>query len=304
MNFSFKHIDTIVFELTLKCNLSCNFCYIKRLSNKTMSEVTIKNAFKLYKNLKRIVFTGGEPLIVDYLQYLVGLLDNKPFYKVLYTNGMELLMKQDFSYLSAFDEIVITLNRYIENKVFRKFQEIIHPLNVKLTFNYIINPLDLHPIELLQEVERHCDFLNFLHFNYIEKSIQESGFKELERNNILINNSNSNTNIIPTTNNSQHVISLYNVFNKSSIFIPKLNINEINNWYNPNNKIYLLRKKCQVWKKIVRVDPFGNLYFCQNNMFAIGKVDPKVTIDMIAMNNWNIFFKNSIVESCSRCCKF
>jgi len=97
-------------QITDKCNLSCNHCYI---SNKSFSELSINQIRAVLKEFVemqglRVLITGGEPLIHSRFKAINELLPEFFVRKVLFTNGL-LLNKKVLKNLNV-DEIQISID--------------------------------------------------------------------------------------------------------------------------------------------------------------------------------------------------
>ncbi len=107
-NFFPPTIDgTVYLEITHKCNFSCKHCYAECPQDKEMSFQNIKiiaEALKKY-GFKKVLLTGGEPLLHKDLKKIVNLL-KKDFKVVLITNGT-LIRKVNIDYKN-FDGLYIS----------------------------------------------------------------------------------------------------------------------------------------------------------------------------------------------------
>ena len=88
-------LNYILFEVTQKCNLNCNFCYNHWKADATAKKAeasfdeSIKTLKSLFKNndIKHVTFTGGEPLLYKRLEELVLFCRMKGASVSLITNG-------------------------------------------------------------------------------------------------------------------------------------------------------------------------------------------------------------------------
>jgi radical SAM protein with 4Fe4S-binding SPASM domain len=89
---------TVYVEITHRCNYACKHCYAKCPSNKEMSFSQIKQLAKTLKKngFKKILLTGGEPLLVSHIKDTINLL-SKDFKVILITNGT-LIKEKDIDY--------------------------------------------------------------------------------------------------------------------------------------------------------------------------------------------------------------
>jgi radical SAM protein with 4Fe4S-binding SPASM domain len=104
---SLKYLEM---QITNKCNLSCNHCYI---SNKSFSELSINQIRAVLKEFEemqglRVLITGGEPLIHSRFKEINEMLPEFFVRKVLFTNGL-LLNKKALKNLNV-DEIQISID--------------------------------------------------------------------------------------------------------------------------------------------------------------------------------------------------
>ena len=86
----FRKPYTCNIKITQRCNLRCHFCGLWKLSDR--EEMSISDYSRLADLLKkigiaRVVITGGEPLLRDDSEEIVGLFARKGFSTTLLTNG-------------------------------------------------------------------------------------------------------------------------------------------------------------------------------------------------------------------------
>jgi radical SAM protein with 4Fe4S-binding SPASM domain len=105
-------LQIVEIEITNKCNLRCKHCYVdkripKQLDSKKVFEI-IQECSNL--NIHRLVFTGGEPLLVkelfDYAKYAKSLGIKQI---VLMTNGL-LINKKNLNKLKVFDIVQLSID--------------------------------------------------------------------------------------------------------------------------------------------------------------------------------------------------
>jgi radical SAM protein with 4Fe4S-binding SPASM domain len=109
-------IETVYIHVTKQCNLNCNYCYYyagaKEDSELTTSEIKmIINELPLF-NPKRIVFTGGEPLLRNDIIELATSIKHvsKDIILGISTNGFLITQSIAFKLVSLFDEIRISID--------------------------------------------------------------------------------------------------------------------------------------------------------------------------------------------------
>jgi len=111
-------IETIYWHLTRQCNLRCTYCYFSagipdadELSEKEL-EAVVQDIIRI--NPKRVVFTGGEPLLHKYLPHL-----NRSLKQILpktticlNTNGFLINDKTATEIAAIYDEVRISVDSF------------------------------------------------------------------------------------------------------------------------------------------------------------------------------------------------
>ena len=112
--------DTIYLHVTKRCNLDCVYCYFsagepmeEELSTEEMLSV-LRDVYLL--NPRRVVFTGGEPLLRKDILKLVQALENmdKGLHLCLSTNGILINKENAEDLVKNFDEIRISIDGFKE----------------------------------------------------------------------------------------------------------------------------------------------------------------------------------------------
>jgi MoaA/NifB/PqqE/SkfB family radical SAM enzyme len=99
----------LVWNVTALCNQKCNFCYGPKpngIKEITTSEAKKKIDFFKEQKIKKIVFTGGEPLLRQDIVKLIKYANEKGLYTILHTNG-ELVT---YSFLQEVDNYLDQIN--------------------------------------------------------------------------------------------------------------------------------------------------------------------------------------------------
>ena len=90
---------TVYLEITHRCNYSCKHCYVKSPQNREMPFEKVKQILNILKEkkFKKIVVTGGEPLLHPNIKEIIQLIKQHDFKLVLITNGT-LVKKTNIDY--------------------------------------------------------------------------------------------------------------------------------------------------------------------------------------------------------------
>ena len=145
-----EKIDTIYLSVTRKCNLNCKFCSVSSNSNVdtteelSVEEIKSKLPALLGRQIRKIVITGGEPLIkqgiIDILDFVKRMAPESKI--ILQTNGL-LIDEQTVSYLQNYVRVIeisvenIVQNKELQNKMEKIFQMIVNR-NISLSLSYVI----------------------------------------------------------------------------------------------------------------------------------------------------------------------
>lgn len=106
--------DCVYFHVTRRCQLHCTYCYFDAGSQVRSPELQTQDLLAALSTLKRIqtkkiVFTGGEPLLREDLFLLASFA--RGFTKtVLATNGLAVTLENKYDILECFDDIRISLD--------------------------------------------------------------------------------------------------------------------------------------------------------------------------------------------------
>lgn len=106
--------DCVYFHITRRCQLHCSYCYFDAGTHGKFPELQTREVLTALHTLKRlqtkkIVFTGGEPLLREDLFLLASYA--RGFAKtVLATNGLAVTPENKYDILECFDDIRISLD--------------------------------------------------------------------------------------------------------------------------------------------------------------------------------------------------
>ncbi|NPE26423.1 radical SAM protein [Methanococcoides sp. SA1] len=149
------NVDKICWNVTSRCNLKCEFCY----ANKDVLEGDLDKQKKIVSRLydegiREICFTGGEPLLLEYLPELLKFAKEKGIFVNLSTNAT-LLNEEIVSDIAEFVDLVsLPLDSLREDVIFsmrgcrdylKKFEEVLKSLEragVQVAVFTFVNPLN------------------------------------------------------------------------------------------------------------------------------------------------------------------
>ena len=180
----YKTPITANFIVTRNCNGNCIFCGVEHMSDKKVKDVDsnqLKTIIdKLYdKNILRINFFGGEPLVYKDITDLVRYAKEKEFFTTLITNGM--IWHKEFSdFSNTLDGIAVSIHGSMANhckltrsnekqyQIIRKNMEKINELKIPLTINMTVtanNYMDIK--QLVEDLKDEYDIKAFAFNRYI-----------------------------------------------------------------------------------------------------------------------------------------
>lgn len=109
-----KHPFVLTWRITYSCNLNCKYCSSIRPKKEytTIEKNNIDRLFRFidYHNIRALILTGGEPLIVKNLDSIVRMSKKRNLYLGIVTNGT--LIGKYAKMLSKFDYIAISLDSF------------------------------------------------------------------------------------------------------------------------------------------------------------------------------------------------
>ena len=137
-------VEKLYLEVTRMCNLECEHCLRGNRENSYMSDETIINALKNIKRIKKLLITGGEPLL--------ALRQIRTIIQMIKDNNIKV------------DEIVLITNSTILNKdVLSALKELFLISNFKLYLSYdIFHYLELKRLNLLEQRNKNAKVLKDL----------------------------------------------------------------------------------------------------------------------------------------------
>lgn len=311
MNIDTKKI-TIMWELSLKCNLDCDFCYQKERRIKQEKQISYDEALKIIDNLDincHISFIWWEsflfPRFIDILKYL----DEKWITYEITSNGtITYKFVEKLNQLKNLVCIIFSVDFFWEKQdqyrnykwLFKLILDTINKLTTKVNINTVIFPetslnhvLKLHLLFEKLNIDKHY----LLIYSSYNKSEYENSIKKINHLDIKT----YDKDIIDYINLNFTALDIYKKIHnlnkrkefKSSIeFLPK----------------YLLKNKnsCKHLENQIRINENWNLNICHyiNNNYS-SLIENKLSIALKKENYCKT--KNQIkeifpLEICNNCC--
>lgn len=288
-----KKLKSVDFMITNKCNLDCIHCSsrcknnnIQRLSNREIYRIIDKLASL---KLDRIVFTGGEPLVVNEIEKILEharcKLEGTKI--ILSTNGT-LIDKYVDCIVDNIDVVSVSLDGYNE--------DITEQIRGKGVFNKALNGIKL---------------------------LQNKGFYSIKTSMVILNNNESEMLKFIKLNNELKTDCIFRMLcnvgraKDNKDFFRKKNFSgyPVANFLltsGINNKKYLNARACSAYEDKIYINHDGKIYPCPSlriKEFQVGDIlDINFTIDNLLTNmngmkteflNLNTFFGNTKCGSCS-----
>ena len=159
-------IDGIAYlEVTHKCNYDCKHCYVKAPQDREMSLENVEKILEILKanRFRKIVVTGGEPLLHPNIKEIIKLIKEYGFKLVLITNGT-LVKKVNIDY-KLIDAVYISFDGPTEEEYQKlrgkeglaKAEEAINylsSLEIKVAVGVILSKYNVHKIrELILKIK-------------------------------------------------------------------------------------------------------------------------------------------------------
>jgi len=150
------HINDMILEITRMCTLRCEHCLRGERRNEFMSSETIYNTFKDINSVKRIVISGGEPLL--------AIKEIEEIINIVKTRNIKI------------DEVLLITNCTVFNSgVLRVLKELANLTKLDLRLSYdMFHYLQLKELNLLEERQKNAkvfkEFFNATDYVSLEDS--------------------------------------------------------------------------------------------------------------------------------------
>ena len=115
-NLKMPPLSMAYLHLTMKCNFSCVYCYNRDVEKEHLKELSTEEWFNALEymrseNIKKLVITGGEPLLREDIGEILGKAKKLGFKVSLLTNG-SLLENKFAEVVPNVDDIVLSLDSH------------------------------------------------------------------------------------------------------------------------------------------------------------------------------------------------
>jgi len=311
----------MIFELTMRCNLTCTFCFRDKLSTKELTHNEVINILDhLGQSVKKVGFTGGEVFlrqdifeILDYLatkKISVGLLSNAT---LLNEEKIDKLVSyRDINIGISMDGLENTHNKIRGKNAFEKTFRNIKLINkrIPLGVNTVVTKDNIDEIlPLIKKISPyiHCYSIEFEMFNNLDEVKGSAKFMNVNQNKVVTWITSREGYEYPRDKINKLMKEIKRLTKKSNIsFVPEPTVVEyqLGEFYRGN-----ILKKMPLCGHLLtgRCDNEGNLIFCAFIKEKIGSL-----IDNKLPELWN---SEKIVEArkrllrrymppiCKRCCR-
>ena len=326
-NLNSKPIN-IVWDITYRCNLNCRYCLFAKnklhtFQNELPTDKILEFAEKASKYKPSFYFTGGEPLLRNDLETIVGKIHSLKMRVGLNTNTTLAAEKRLLSLDEAgLDYIIISLdmNEIATDSVrgsgvydkavgtIKMIKDL--KLKMKVIVNCVLSETNYHHLDAF------LDFIDLLDIDALKISYIYFNTKEEAQKHYKECASRLEEKIIPDcfekelpgcgVDISEKVESVMPKIKKMKIpvsFNPNLSKSEIINWFDNSKK---LKRKCLYTFNVVRISPNGDIYPCHFINKPVGNISSD---DLLSVYN-NKFYKKlrgelkkSLLPGCVRCNK-
>jgi radical SAM additional 4Fe4S-binding domain len=277
-------IDSILLEMTTRCNKNCSYCYGGfNQGGKDISNEVLKSIYNFISenNVKHVSISGGEPLlyanlddILDHLTYLGCNIE-------IITNG--LLVDKNASLFLGRSNLKLKISADIHNvqyiEIIKKVQEYKIPLALNITI------YGLEPIESITRYIR--DLYNI---SGITVNVNFPFFKG--------NAEFSNNYVEYLPNLAVKLVELF-LFEKLPVEGQFVSV-PVDNYFSPKRSVY---KNCTICKSL-KIDVNGNYFPCPyftNSKYCMGNVSCGGINNELCLRTMEESFSQSKNEGCLKC---
>lgn len=323
--------NNIIFEITYRCNLKCQMCYLKdSYLNQNIEEVSlaeIENFLDSLPSKPNIILTGGEPFCRSDILEIVAAVKKRGMKCIIFSNGT-LLSKSRIKTLidleldsisfsldgprNIFEEVTLVPGSF--DRLERNLKTLIalrKNLKPKITISCVISKKNIDEINfLMKHVENpNIDLISFLHLHFVSDFDSERNLIFLSERGIKMHN--------PAVNRrswgsdlelATKIVEFRKLVqdNPKIEFVPDINEQEILSWYGDTKNVPV-REYCFYPWSVSRIAPDGSVYICQNQVINIGNIKENNFMSIWNSPDFLRFRANlsryGMFPGCNRCCK-
>ena len=280
-----KDFFQLIYHVTFRCNARCNFCFNwKDLNKNKKNELSLDEINKIshsMPNFPWLLLSGGEPLLRDDLEGIIGIfyVNNKIKHLTLPTNG--LLPERIFNFtnniLKKYKNLTITISFSLDalnkehdkmrgidgcyKKVIESYNSMIslrkNNPNLNLKFNTVISNVNYKSLKKLinkvRMLKPDMHTIDFIRGNLKDKNIKLPPPEEIE-------------NIIKIIKNNYDYYKGYSNIKKHSWIMPKISILLQKSYLDVFKEIIDNEKQvipCFAYKTSLVLYPYGDSSFCE-----------------------------------------
>lgn len=317
-------IKTILLLLTYRCNLHCKYCFynIDDIQHSGIKDLKVKRdeltEDEIYKmiiqpakelDVKRIIFSGGEPMIRKDICKLIHKSLDVGLDSILQTN-----LTLDISDLLSDEEIMRNMYFRVSldgledkndnergtgsyNKTINNINKIIkyyknHDIKSRLSINTVVTQNNI------SELSKHVESL-------LDIGVDDISLQLLSRNR-FDNKSNLNKKdincLIDNLNHIRERIYKKNIkFEVFPIEDSKINFDNLSKWYNSSD--FFSWFGCSTLKKRLTISPYGDVFTCIEKPYAsLKEKKMKDIIEDERLEFISYMLQNTPCQECFRCC--
>lgn len=322
----------IVFEITYRCNLKCQMCYLHdNFLNKEFPELSVSQIEDFLDSLlphrPTIVLTGGEPFARSDILLIVEAVKKRGMRCCIFSNGT-MLTRQKIKDLIELklDSISFSLDgpKDVFEGVTRipgSFDKLMQNLDTLFSLKKDETPNITLSGVLSKRNIKHLDFLikfsdnskisliSLLHLHFMSHEDSNANAKVLEKYNIFKSKAAVNRDTWGTDKDLAYkIIKIRQQLqgNKKIEFVPDLEESEIIDWYG-DHKNFPVKEYCFHPWVASRIAPDGSVYVCQNQVINMGNIAKEKLSDIWNNEHFQYFRSvlkaNKMFPGCNRCCK-
>ncbi len=320
----------IIFEITYRCNLKCEMCYLKdNYLNKNNDELSLEEIERFLDSLSskpNIILSGGEAFARSDILDIVAAVKRRGMKCIIFSNGTLLTEDRIRSLVDlGLDSISFSLDG--PEKIFEEVTQIngsfsrlmknidllikIRNDKPQITLSCVLSKKNIENASFLLDFAQDpaIALVSFLHLHYVTFQDTIRNEKVMHHDGIFpgkpaVNRQQWGSDV----DLAQKIISFKNLVqeNPKVEFVPNLGNEEILSWYGePEN--FPVQEYCFYPWVTSRIAPNGTVYICQNHVVEMGNLR-KNTFDEIWNGSAYSKFRKSLkmrgmFPGCNRCCK-